>query len=98
MKQHNFYIYILSNKKNGTLYIGMTNDLIRRVSEHKSKIIKGFTSKYNIDKLVYYEQTNSVEGAITKEKQMKKWERSWKIKRIEENNPEWRDLYTDLFK
>ncbi len=96
--QDNFYIYILASRKNGTLYIGMTNDLIRRVSEHKSKLIKGFTKKYGVDKLVYYEWANSVNGAIQREKQLKVWQRKWKIELIEKDNKEWRDLYGDLFK
>jgi putative endonuclease len=80
-------------KENGTLYIGMTNDLLRRVYEHKKKIVKGFTTKYGADKLVYFEETNDVGGAIQREKQLKKWRRKWKLRLIESMNPEWNDLY-----
>ena len=88
-----YYVYILSNNKNGTLYIGVTRDLIRRVYEHKNKLLPGFTSKYNLDKLVYYETTSDVISAITREKQLKKWNRAWKINLIESMNPNWDDLY-----
>jgi putative endonuclease len=91
-----YFVYILSNKKNGTLYIGVTSNLIKRIWEHKTKIVKGFTEKYNIDKLVYYEQTENVMSALEREKQLKKWNRTWKIKLIEKNNSKWRDLYFDL--
>ncbi len=88
-----YYIYILSTRLNRTLYIGITNDLIRRVYQHKNKLISGFTNKYNIDKLVYYEITDDVISAITREKQLKKWNRNWKINLIESINPNWDDLY-----
>ncbi|MFH1941860.1 MAG: GIY-YIG nuclease family protein [bacterium] len=91
-----YYVYILASKRNGTLYIGVTSDLIRRVCEHKNDLIEGFTKKYQIHQLVYYEQTNDVCESITREKQMKKWKRSWKIELIEEHNPEWKDLYDDI--
>ena len=94
MKQ--YYLYILASKKNGTLYIGVTGDLIKRISEHKQNIIDGFTKKYNVHYLVYYEVYQSVEEAILREKQMKKWNRKWKISCIEENNPEWKDLYNEI--
>lgn len=87
-----YFVYILASKKNGTLYIGVTSDLEKRVWEHKNKVIKGFTEKYNVDNLVYYEQTENVESALTREKQLKKWKREWKIKLIEENNSDWEDL------
>ena len=92
-----YFVYILASKRNGTLYIGMTSDLINRVEEHKSKEIEGFTKEYNVDKLVYYETYYYVNDAITREKQMKKWKRQWKIKLIEEENPDWDDLYDELF-
>ncbi len=92
-----YFVYILASKRNGTLYIGMTSDLINRVEEHKSKEIEGFTKEYNVDKLVYYETYYYVNDAITREKQMKKWKRQWKIKLIEEENPDWNDLYNELF-
>jgi putative endonuclease len=91
-----YYIYILASKRNGTLYIGMTNDLTRRISEHKSGSVEGFTKKYSIDKLVYYESTTDVNSAILREKQLKKWKRQWKIDLIEKSNPEWRDLSEDF--
>ena len=91
---YNYYIYILA--KNGILYIGVTNNLLKRVYEHKNKTFDGFTKKYDINKLVYYECYDNIEYAITKEKQ--KWNRKWKIELIEENNKEWRDLYEDLVK
>jgi putative endonuclease len=87
-----YFAYILASKKNGTLYIGMTNDLVRRVYEHKSGLIEGFTKKYSIDKLVYYESTTNVNEAILREKRLKKWKRQWKIELIEKSNPDWRDL------
>lgn len=94
---HIYYVYILSNKVNGTLYIGITNDLHRRVYEHKSKVLKGFTRKYNIDKLMYYEEFNNVKQAILREKRLKKWNREWKIELIEENNKDWLDLAQDFY-
>ena len=92
-----YYVYILASRKNGTLYIGVTNDLMRRVSEHKNELAPGFTRKYHIDKLVHFEQTTDVREAIAREKQLKKWKRAWKIKLIEATNPEWQDLYEDFF-
>lgn len=91
-----YYVYILASKKNGTLYIGVTNNLLIRVYEHKNNLVPGFTSKYNVHRLVYYEHTNDVYAAITREKQLKKWRRKWKIQLIEDENPEWRDLYDEL--
>ncbi len=91
-----YYVYILASKKKGTLYTGVTNNLIRRVYEHKHKIIKGFTKKYGVDKLVYFEQTEDINAAIQREKQIKKWFRKWKIELIEDMNPEWKDLYYEF--
>jgi putative endonuclease len=88
----------MSNKQNGTLYIGVTSDLARRVFEHKNHFIKGFTSTYNLNILVYYEVFENIENAILREKQMKKWNRDWKLKLINEFNPNWRDLYDDICK
>jgi putative endonuclease len=88
-----YYIYILASKKNGVLYIGVTNNLLRRVYEHKHNLCKGFTRQYNVHKLVYFEQTDDVYAAIQREKQLKKWKREWKISLIEEFNHEWNDLY-----
>ncbi|MGB9714791.1 MAG: GIY-YIG nuclease family protein [Thermodesulfovibrionales bacterium] len=91
-----FYVYILSSKRNGTLYIGVTSDLIKRVWEHKEKLVKGFTERYNVDKLLYYEQFQDVESAIKREKRLKKYNRKWKLNLIEKFNPEWKDLYDVL--
>jgi putative endonuclease len=91
-----YYIYILASKKNGTLYIGVTSDLIKRIYEHKNDLVEGFTQKYTIHNLVYFEATGSIESAIMREKQLKKWNRAWKINLIEKSNPAWRDLYPDL--
>ena len=91
-----YYVYILASKRNGTLYIGVTNNLLKRVDEHKSNLIDGFTKKYNVHNLVYYEQYNDISCAITREKQMKKWKRQWKINLIEKFNPDWTDLFKDL--
>ena len=91
-----YYVYILTNKSNEVLYIGVTNDLIRRVFEHKNKLVKGFTEKYNLTKLVFYETTNEIESAIMREKQLKNWHRQWKINLITEFNSRWEDLSDDL--
>ena len=91
-----YYVYILASKENGTLYIGVTNSLIKRVYEHKQGLIEGFSKKYNVHRLVYYEITNDVNSAIYREKCLKKWNRAWKIRLIKENNPSWEDLYKDL--
>ena len=91
-----YYVYILASKKNGTLYIGVTSNLIKRIQEHKTKAVKGFTEKYNINKLVHYEQTEDVYSALAREKALKKWNRSWKIKLIEEENPNCNDLYFNI--
>ena len=89
-------VYILASKKNGTLYTGITSNLIQRVYQHKYNLVEGFTQKYSVHFLVYYEAHDSMLAAITREKQIKKWKRQWKIELIEKNNTEWRDLYDDL--
>ena len=91
-----YCVYIVASKKNGVLYIGVTSNLQKRIWEHKNNIVKGFTQKYFIHRLVYYEQTENVYSALTREKQLKKWNRSWKIELIEKNNPNWKDLYNTL--
>jgi putative endonuclease len=91
-----FYVYLLASKPHGTLYIGITSDLLKRVFEHKSKAVPGFTSRYEIDKLVWFEAHDSVESAIRREKQIKEWRRNWKISLIERENPNWIDLYPSL--
>ena len=93
-----YYVYILASKKNGTLYVGVTNDLLKRTYEHKNNSVDGFTKKYCVHKLIYYEESNNIHGAIVREKQLKRWKRAWKIKIIEEFNPEWKDLYDFLLK
>ncbi len=95
--QHQYYVYLLTNKRNGTLYIGMTNNLERRIYEHKNKLIEGFTNKYGLNKLVYMESYQYVNDAILREKRMKKWKRQWKINLIEEDNPQWKDLAHDWY-
>ena len=94
MKNHQYYVYILASKRNGTLYI--TGNLIKRIYEHKNNLVEGFTKKYKIHLLVYYESTNDVRSALSREKQLKKWNRRWKLRIIEEFNPEWKDLYGKL--
>ncbi|KAA3645722.1 GIY-YIG nuclease family protein [Marinicella gelatinilytica] len=89
-------VYILTNKRNGTLYIGATDDLIRRIYEHKNELVDGFTKKYHLHKLVYYELHESKDSALLRESQMKEWKRAWKINLIEKNNPYWNDLYLDF--
>ncbi|MBU4484209.1 GIY-YIG nuclease family protein [bacterium] len=90
-----YFVYIMASQRNGTLYIGVTNDITRRIYEHKNDLIKGFTKKYKVHLLVYYEEMNDVNAAITREKQLKKWKRSWKLRLIEDLNPEWKDLYEE---
>jgi putative endonuclease len=90
-----YYVYLLASRRNGTLYIGVTNDLVRRIYEHKEKLFKGFTSKYDVSMLVYYEIHNDVSEAIRREKQLKKWNRAWKLRLIEKHNSKWRNLYKD---
>ena len=91
-----YYVYILASKRNGTLYIGITNSLLRRVYEHKNDLIDGFSKLYHIHTLVYYQRFDDVKSAIQHEKRLKKWNRKWKIALIEENNRAWKDLYEDL--
>jgi putative endonuclease len=93
---NSYYVYIIASKRNGTLYIGVTNDLIRRIAEHKKGLVVGFSKKYKVNQLVYYEETPDVTSAIVREKRLKKWKRAWKIRLIEEGNPAWKDLYQDL--
>ena len=93
-----FYIYMLASRRNGTLYIGMTNDLLRRVREHRSGLVEGFTKKYGVQMLVWYEVAESAFSAIQREKQLKHWRRAWKLRMIEEGNPAWRDLFDELMR
>jgi putative endonuclease len=87
-----YFVYILASMRNGTLYIGVTNDLERRIYEHKNDLLPGFTQKYGVHMLVYYEMFEDINDAIMREKQLKKWNRSWKISLIEKHNPKWEDL------
>ncbi|MEE8328302.1 MAG: GIY-YIG nuclease family protein [Thermodesulfovibrionia bacterium] len=91
-----FYVYILCSKRNGILYIGITSNLIKRVYEHKNNLADGFTQKYNVHNLVWYEIHESAESAISREKRIKKWTRYWKLQLIEEHNPLWKDLYESI--
>jgi putative endonuclease len=91
-----FYVYILASRRNGTLYIGVTSDLVVRVAQHKAKITEGFTARYGCDRLVYFEVLDEAEAAITREKQLKEWQRGWKIALIETANPDWLDLYPSI--
>ena len=86
-------IYILASKHNGTLYIGVTSDLVKRIWEHKNNLVEGFTKRYNVHRLVWYELHESMESAITREKRLKNWKRKWKLELIESSNPKWLDLY-----
>ncbi len=97
MKRHRYFVYILATGKNGTLYIGVTDNLIRRVGEHKSLQLSGFTQRYKIDQLVWFGETNDINEAIKKERQLKRWKRLWKIRLIEEMNPEWKDLFDTFY-
>lgn len=90
------YVYILASKRNGTLYIGVTSDLVKRVWEHKSDFVEGFTKQHQVHDLVWYETSASMESAISREKQLKEWKRDWKIELIEKSNPYWNDLYPTI--
>jgi putative endonuclease len=91
-----YFVYILASQRNGTLYVGVTNDLVRRIYEHREKLIEGFTSQYNVTRLVWFDQTASIEEAIAHEKRLKRWQREWKIALIEKSNPNWDDLYESI--
>lgn len=89
-------VYILTNKRNGTLYVGVTSELLKRVYQHKNNLVDGFSKKYKTHQLVYFEQHQTMEEAIFREKQIKEWKRAWKINLIERDNPYWKDLYNEL--
>ena len=91
-----FYVYILASKRSGTLYIGMTDDLVRRIWQHRDGILPGFTKRYGVKTLVWYELHESRDSAFARERQLKKWNRAWKLKLIEERNPAWRDLWEEI--
>ena len=96
MNSKQYYVYILFNKRNGTLYVGVTNNLVKRVWQHKNKVVEGFTKQYGVDRLGYYEVCNDIKSAIAREKQLKGGNRNAKLKLIELNNPNWNDLYYDI--
>jgi len=91
-----FYVYLLASRREGTLYLGVTRDLLRRTYQHKEKLLPGFTSRYDVGRLVWFEVYDDPTTAIEREKQIKKWRRDWKIALIEKENPEWRDLYPEI--
>ena len=91
-----YFVYMLASKRNGTLYIGVTNNLLERVHRHKNEVAESFTRKYKVHNLVYYEVFNRIQDAITREKRIKKWKRQWKMELIEKANPDWEDLYDSL--
>ncbi|MGB7054145.1 MAG: GIY-YIG nuclease family protein [bacterium] len=95
MSKH-YFVYILASKRNGTLYVGITSNIVKRVWEHKNKVVNGFTKKYDVKNLVYYEQYDDPQNAIRRERRLKKYKRRWKLDLIEKHNPEWKDLYCDL--
>ena len=92
----NYYTYIMASKRNGTLYIGVTSDLVKRSYQHRNNLVDGFTQKYKIHDLVYFEHHGNILSAIQREKRLKEWQRKWKLALIEKDNPGWRDLYPDI--
>jgi putative endonuclease len=92
----NYFVYLLASRRHGALYLGVTNNLLRRVYEHRSKLLRGFTAKYGVDRLVWFETHDDVNEAARRETQIKKWRRDWKIALIESDNPDWRDLYDQI--
>jgi putative endonuclease len=91
-----YHVYIMANRRNGTIYIGVTNDLLRRVYEHREGLVKGFTKRYGLKMIVYYEVFDSITNAIQRETSLKRWPRKWKLDLIEQRNPQWRDLYEEI--
>jgi len=92
----NYFVYIIASRKDGAIYIGVSNDIVRRIYEHRNKVVRGFASKYNITLLVWFETYDDPILAISREKELKKWKRSWKIQLIEKQNPQWNDLYDSI--
>jgi putative endonuclease len=92
------YVYLLASRKQGTLYLGVTNDLVRRTAQHQGGVLPGFTKRYSVNRLVWYETYDAPREAITREKEIKKWRRAWKIALIEKENPDWRDLFPEIVK
>jgi putative endonuclease len=91
-----YYVYLMASGRNGTLYAGVTNDLVRRIYEHKNKLVRGFTSRYGVSRLVWFEVYDDPATAIAREKEIKKWRRAWKLRLIEQSNPQWLDLYEQI--
>ena len=91
-----FFVYMLATRRDGPLYVGVTGNLPKRIWQHREHVVRGFTAKYNVDRLVWYEAHGGAEAAILREKQIKRWRRAWKIELIEKNNPDWRDLYEEI--
>jgi putative endonuclease len=91
-----FFVYILASRRNGTLYVGMTDDLVKRAWQHRNGVIRGFTQAYNVKMLVWYESHQSRESALLRERRLKKWNKAWKLKLIEQENPRWRDLLNEI--
>jgi putative endonuclease len=91
-----YYVYIIASRKDGAIYVGVTNDIVRRIYEHRIKAVPGFTSRFNITRLVWFEIYDDPISAISREKELKKWKRSWKVQLIEKDNPEWKDLYESI--
>ncbi|MBI2798113.1 GIY-YIG nuclease family protein [Candidatus Saccharibacteria bacterium] len=98
MMSKQYYVYLLTNKTNQVLYTGVTSDLVRRVNEHKNHLVEGYSDKYNVDKLVYFEVLDDPENAIKREKQIKNWHRDWKLSQIKKSNPNMKDLYEKILK
>ena len=96
MLTRSYYVYLLASRRHGTLYLGVTSELPKRVWQHRQGLVEGFTKRYGVKMLVWYEQTDTIESAIVREKQIKKWNRAWKIELVESSNPEWNDLYEDV--
>jgi putative endonuclease len=96
VRERAYYVYILASRIGGTLYVGVTGDLLRRVYQHRKKLQEGFTKKYGVDRLVYYEAFGEIGAAIRREKQLKRWNCAWKVQLIEEKNPNWEDLYPTI--
>lgn len=96
LREHTYFVYILASERNGTLYVGVTNALMRRVQEHREGLVPGFTKRYGVKILVYFEPHADINAAILREKRIKRWRRKWKLDLIEQNNPQWRDLWQDL--
>jgi len=95
-RERTYWVYILASKLGGTLYIGVTSNLVKRVYEHRTEVVAGFTKEYGVHRLVYFEQHTDIEAAIRREKRLKKWNRAWKIRLIEGANPNWDDLYPQI--